>query len=47
MDRLGAARPAGLDDALDVEIGFAAGAGPIATASSAISTCSARRSASE
>ena len=47
MHRLGARLPAGLDDLLDHEIGFGGRAGPIATASSAIATCSASRSASE
>ena len=48
MHRLGAGLLAGGDDLLDHEIGLRRPAGgPIATASSAISTCSASLSASE
>jgi hypothetical protein len=47
MHRLGAGLAAGLDDLVDAQIALGRGGGPISTASSAISTCSASRSASE
>ena len=47
MHGLGARGAAGLDDLVDQQVDCAAGGGPMATASSAISTCRPSRSASE